>query len=228
MNEHRILIIDPDKNHRETLCLNLTNEGYSVDIACNAEEALSLKLSNYNLILSELTLAETSGFKLLNQIHHTPGTENLPVIFVSSKASENELLTAFTMGAEDFVSKPYFFSELVARINVIIRRSEIRKPIPENTCISYNQLTLNISNKHVNIDGKEVSFTKKEFEILKLLLENKNYLFNREELLKQVWPEESFVLSRTIDVNINRIRHKIGNYGKHIITRIGLGYCFEG
>lgn len=226
MNKYRILIIDPDIDFCGYLQSNLKSEGYHVETCQDVKNILDLKLHQYDLIILETQLRDVSGFKLVHDIRNNPFTTSLPIIFMSSKPGENEMMTAFSVGADDFLLKPFFIRELVARIKVIIRRSEEQKNVNIQLLV-YDQLKLNLSKMQVKVDGETVPFTRKEFEIMKLFLENKNRIFSREDLLKLIWSEESFVLGRTIDVNITRIRHKIGNYGNHIVTKIGKGYCFE-
>ena len=162
----------------------------------------------------------------MRNILNNPDNSLIPIIFLTSNSNENDRLTAFSVGATDYITIPFSKPELLARIKVILQRSLI-KSLTTADILSFEDLKMNITNKQVFVSGTEVQFTKKEFEILKLFLENKNQLFTRMELLSMVWPEEAFVLGRTVDVNIVRIRHKIGIYKKHIITKIGSGYCFE-
>jgi len=160
-------------------------------------------------------------------IRSNPLTASTPIIFLTTRNSENDRLTGFSLGADDYISKPYSFRELLARVNAVVNRINFKRT-SSIRIISYERLNMNLTNKQVLIEGDEIKFTKKEFEILKLFIENKNRLFTREELLARVWSEEAFVLNRTIDVNITRIRKKIGSYDKNIVTKLGLGYCFEG
>ncbi len=227
MDEYRILMVDDDEDLCEIVRYNLQNEGYTVDIAYSAEEALAKDIADYDLALLDVMLEGMSGFKLGHMIRNNPKTELVPIVFLTAKSGENDRLTAYSIGADDYITKPFSIRELMARIKVIIRRAEAQKS-RLTQIVSYDHLKINVTNKQVLLDGNEVPFTKKEFEILKLLLENRNRLFSRDEMLKLVWPEEAFVLSRSIDVNITRIRKKIGTYGQHIVTRLGLGYCFEG
>jgi two-component system alkaline phosphatase synthesis response regulator PhoP len=227
MDEYRILMVDDDEDLCEIVRYNFQNEGYAVDIAYSAEEALDKNIADYDLDLLVVMLEGMSGFKLGHIIRNDPKTELVPIVFLTAKSSENDRLTGYSVGADDYITKPFSIRELMARIKVIIRRAEAQKT-RLTQIISYNHLKINVTNKLVLLDGKEVPFTKKEFEILKLLLENKNRLFSRDEMLRMVWPEEAFVLRRSIDVNITRIRKKIGIYGQHIVTKLGLGYYFEG
>ncbi len=172
-------------------------------------------------------LGEMSGYRMVRNIRNNPKIATTPVIFISARDNENDRLTAFNVGADDYITKPFSPKEMLARIKVIISRFELRKMITVQI-LSYDKLKVNLTKKQVLLEEKEIQFTKKEFEILKLLLENRNRLFTREELLKRIWPDEAFVLSRTIDVNITRIRRKIEPYDKNIVTKLGLGYYFEG
>lgn len=227
MVPYKILVVNEEEDLCEILRFNLVNEGYLVDIAYSAEEALQKDLQIYNLVLLDVALGLISGFKLAHIIRNEPKTINTPIVFLTARNSENDRLTGFSLGADDYITKPFSVRELLARIHAIISRIN---PIKMSTIklISYEGLNLNLTNKQVILEGEDIWFTKKEFEILKLLIENRNRVFKREELLAHIWNEESFVLNRTIDVNITRIRKKIGVYGKNIVTKLGLGYCFEG
>jgi two-component system, OmpR family, alkaline phosphatase synthesis response regulator PhoP len=227
MSEYRILIIDPDKDFCGYLQSNLKSEGYHVETCQSAKDTLDMKLFQYDLLILETQLSDGSGFKLVHEIRNQKDTSSLPIIFMSSKPGENEMMTAFSVGADDFLLKPFFIRELAARIKVIIRRSEELKNANVEILV-YEQLKLNLSKMQVKVAGETVPFTKKEFEIMKLFLENKNRIFSRDDLLKLIWSEEAFILGRTIDVNITRIRQKIGNYSNRIVTKIGVGYSFEG
>jgi len=227
MNSYHILVVDDDEDLCEILRFNLINAGYQVDIAYSAEEALLKNVPDYNLLILDVMLGETSGFKMANIIRNDPRTTVTAIIFLTARDSENDLLTGFNLGADDYITKPFSVRELMARVNAIIGRINAKRMSTAHM-ISYERLNMNLTNKQVVLEGAEIRFTKKEFEILKLLIENKNRLFTREELLARVWKEEAFVLNRTIDVNITRIRKKIGPYEKNIVTKLGLGYCFEG
>jgi two-component system phosphate regulon response regulator PhoB len=171
-------------------------------------------------------MGEISGFKLARIIRSNPKTTTTPIVFLSAKDTENDRLTAFNVGADDYITKPFSLREMAARIHAIISRVEQTESV--QPLLLFDKLKIDLSKKQVSIEEQEIQFTKKEFELLKLFMENKNRLFSREELLKRIWPDESFVLARTIDVNITRIRKKIGPYEKNIVTKLGLGYYFEG
>jgi two-component system, OmpR family, alkaline phosphatase synthesis response regulator PhoP len=227
MGRYRVLVVDDEEDLCEVIRFALETEGYSVDVVYSAEEALQKTISDYNLLLVDIMLGEMSGYRMAHIIRNNPKTAIIPIIFISAKDSENDRLTAFNVGADDYITKPFSLREMLARIKVIIGRFELQKMITVQM-LSCDKLKMNLAKKQVLLEEKEIQFTKKEFEILKLFLENKNHLFTREELLKRIWPDEAFVLSRTIDVNITRIRRKIGPYEKNIVTKLGLGYYFEG
>jgi two-component system, OmpR family, alkaline phosphatase synthesis response regulator PhoP len=226
MRSYRILVTDREEELCEIIRFTLESEGYAVEVVYSAEDALFKNISEYNLLLIGVILGDISGFRMARLIRSNPKTAIIPIIFISETNDENDRLTAFSVGADDYMIKPFSLREMVARIKVIINRIEDKKLITFQQ-LSYNKLIIDLARKQVLLDQKEIQFTKKEFEILKLLMENKNRLFSREELLQKIWSEESFVLSRTIDVNITRIRKKIGPYEKNIVTKLGLGYCFE-
>ncbi len=226
MSRYRILVIDNEEDLCGIIRFTLETEGYIVDVVYSAEDALLKNISEYNLLLIGVTLSEISGFRMARIIRNNPKTAITPIIFIATNDNENDRLTAFSVGADDYMIKPFSLREMAARIKVIISRTENKKLVTFQQ-LSYNKLIIDLARKQVLLDEKEIQFTKKEFEILKLLMENRNRLFSREELLKRIWSEEAFVLSRTIDVNITRIRAKIGTYGKNIVTKLGLGYCFE-
>ena len=153
-------------------------------------------------------------------------TAEIPIIFITAKDTENDTITGFNLGADDYISKPFSLREVIMRVKAVLRRTA-GVQIKEEEQIQYKGLIINIPQKKVTIDGEEASLTKKEFEILLLLLQNQGRVFSREDILAKVWNDEVYVLDRTIDVNITRLRKKIGNYGKYIVTRLGYGYCFE-
>ena len=228
MNPYKILVVDDEEDLCEILQFNLETEGYTVDVSYSAEEALKKDISKYNLLLLDVMMGEISGFKMARMLNENPKTASIPIIFLTAKDTENDRLTGFNIGADDYISKPFSIREVLARVKAVLRRVESNTNQVEVKELSHENLVMSLNNKKVTLEGEEISFTKKEFEILKLFLENKNRVFTREEILSRVWSDEVVVLDRTIDVNITRLRKKIGEYGKQIITRLGYGYCFEG
>lgn len=228
MKNYRILVVDDEEDLCEILQFNLESEGLQVDVAYSAEEALKKDLTVYNLLLLDVMMGETSGFKMARIVRENPLTSTIPIVFLTAKDTENDKLTGFNIGADDYISKPFSIREVVARVKALLRRININKqPEIASEDLVYLGLTMQLKNKKVLLNGAELAFTKKEFEILKLFLENRNRVFTRDEMLTRVWSDEVIVLDRTIDVNITRLRKKIGDYGKNIVTRLGYGYCFE-
>ena len=227
MNDYRILVVDDEEDLCEILKFNLENEGYEVDTANSAEEALKMNISSYHLLLLDVMMGEISGFKMSNLLKKDKKTAQVPIIFITAKDTENDTVTGFNLGADDYISKPFSLREVIARVKAVLRRTATSdtEKAPEQLC--YQSLVIDITKKKVSIDGEEVPLTKKEFEILFLLLQNKGRVFSREDILSRIWSDEVYVLDRTIDVNITRLRKKIGTYGKRIVTRLGYGYCFE-
>lgn len=227
MNDYRILVVDDEEDLCEILKFNLENEGYEVDTANSAEEALKMDISSYNLLLLDVMMGEISGFKMANILKKEKKTAAVPIIFITAKDTENDTVTGFNLGADDYISKPFSLREVVARVKAVLRRTATVETEKAPEQIAYQTLVIDITKKKVSIDGEEIALTKKEFEILFLLLQNKGRVFSREDILSRIWSDEVYVLDRTIDVNITRLRKKIGVYGKRIVTRLGYGYCFE-
>lgn len=226
MNNYRILVVDDEEDLCEILKFNLEMEGYTVDTANSAEEALKLDIRQYNLLLLDVMMGEISGFKMARMLKADKDTAEIPIIFITAKDTENDTITGFNLGADDYISKPFSLREVIMRVKAVLRRTASVQ-VKEEEQLQYKGLIINIPQKKVTIDSEEASLTKKEFEILLLLLQNQGRVFSREDILAKVWHEEVYVLDRTIDVNITRLRKKIGNYGKYIVTRLGYGYCFE-
>lgn len=220
-------MVDDEEDLCEILKFNLENEGYEVDTANSAEEALKMEISSYHLLLLDVMMGEISGFKMANMLKKDKKTAGVPIIFITAKDTENDTVTGFNLGADDYISKPFSLREVMARVKAVLRRTAANESgrLPEQ--ISYQSLVIDITKKKASIDEVEVPLTKKEFEILCLLLQNKGRVFSREDILSRVWSDEVYVLDRTIDVNITRLRKKIGAYGKCVVTRLGYGYCFE-
>ena len=171
-------------------------------------------------------MGEISGFKMASMMKKNKDTAGIPIIFITAKDTENDTITGFNLGADDYISKPFSLREVIMRVKAVLRRTA-NVQTREQEQLQYRDLVIDIPKKKVTISGEEISLTKKEFEILLLLLQNQGRVFSREDILAKVWHDEVYVLDRTIDVNITRLRKKIGNYGKYIVTRLGYGYCFE-
>ena len=223
-----LLVVDDEEDLCEILQFNLEAEGYNVDTAYSAEEALTLDLTQYDLLLLDVMMGKISGFKMASMLREKSETADLPIIFLTAKDTENDMLTGFNLGADDYIPKPFSIRQVLARVKAVLRRSKESKGEKDKNILTYKTLKLDNEQIKVYIDGNEIALTKKEFEILRLFLENINHVFTRDEFLTKIWKDEVYVLDRTIDVNITRLRKKIGEYGKNIVTRLGFGYCFEG
>ena len=221
----KILVVDDEDTICEVIKLNLELEGFTVDTANSAEEVLSKELADYRLFILDVMMGEMSGFELASHIRQNQGTKNIPIIICTAKDREEDLVEGFNRGIDDYIRKPFSMRELVLRVKSVLRRTETT--LGNDNTISYGDLVLNIERKQCHISGEEVALTKKEFEILRLLLSNRGKIFSREEILDSVWEDDVLVIDRTIDVNINRLRKKIGNYGNDIITKQGFGYGFK-
>lgn len=225
MTKHRILVVDDEESICEILKFNLEVNGYDVDVAYSAEEAMKMHPEHYSLILLDIMMGEMSGFQMARILKEKPETARVPIIFCTAKDTENDTVAGLNIGADDYIAKPFSLSEVMARVRGVIRRTSQAETEPE--CLSYEDLHLYLQSKQCFIGKEEVQLTKKEFEILKIFLSLKGVIFSRSEILSRVWEGDVVVLDRTIDVNITRLRKKIGDYGKHIVTRNGYGYGFE-
>ena len=227
-SKQKILVVDDEESLCEIIQFNLEVEGYTVDTAYSAEEALQLDLPSYSLILLDVMMGEISGYRLARILREQPETAHIPIIFCTARDSEDDIVTGLNIGADDYIAKPFSTREVIARLKNEQRRTENKKKTNnKNDNISKKTLQLNRRKKCCTIDGKEIELTKKEFEILALFLKHQGTILSRADILNQVWSNDVIVLDRTIDVNITRLRKKIGCYGNHIITRLGYGYGFE-
>jgi len=228
----RILVVDDEETLCEALRFNLEAEGYGVDTAYSAEEALKFDLARYDLFLLDIMMGDISGTQLAGLIKNNPATAQKPVIFCTAKDAEDDIVAGLDLGADDYIVKPYSLKTVSARIRAVLRRTEAlaasvaASDAPASYEIGYMGLRLSPSKKMCTVDGEAVGLPRKEFEILLKLLSNRGRIFSRSELLKVIWPDDVVVLDRVVDVNITRIRRKIGRYGKHIVTRSGYGYGF--
>jgi two-component system, OmpR family, alkaline phosphatase synthesis response regulator PhoP len=221
----RILIVDDEEDLCEILQYNLTNEGYHTEIAHSAEEALKRPIVNFDLVLLDVMMGPMSGFRFADKLRKEMKID-IPVIFLTAKDTENDILTGFSLGADDYVSKPFSINELVARIKAVLKRSYNDKVI-NKSILQFNGIDLDTVRKRLIINDERVELTKKEYEILKTLLENQGKVFSREELLLKIWGHDVIVTQRTVDVNITRLRTKLGQYGSSLRNKTGYGYFFE-
>lgn len=225
--KHRILVVDDEQDLCEILKFNLETEGYEVDTANSAEEAIVKDIPSYNLLLLDVMMGEMSGFAMAKKLKADERTCNVPIIFLTARDTENDTVTGFNLGADDYISKPFSIREVMVRIRAVLRRTAPQPEENERNILKYQGLELDLDKKTVSIEGKQVAFTKTEFELLHTLLDEKGIVFSRQELINRIWPSDVLVLDRTVDVNITRLRKKIGPFSKCIVTRLGFGYLFE-
>lgn len=226
-HKNRILVVDDEQDLLEILKFNLETEGYEVSTACSAEEALTLNVGTFDLLLLDVMMGGMSGFAMAKKLKTNPTTANIPIIFLTARDTENDTVTGFNLGADDYISKPFSIREVLVRIRAVLRRTASPADQQAPQVIRYQGIEMNLGKKTVSIDGEEIPFTKTEFELLHLLLEERGRVFSRQELIDRIWPKDVLVLDRTVDVNITRLRKKIGRFSKCIVTRLGFGYYFD-
>lgn len=222
MEAKKILVVDDEVDLREILMFNLQSEGYDVTTAQSGEEALELLAKPFDLILLDIMMGGMSGLRVAEKLRKERGIQT-PIIFLTAKVTENDMLTGFSIGADDYITKPFSVKEVIARCRAVIKRSTEKKV----TTINIDEMTINIDDMEVRIGDELLALTKKEYEILFLLCSSPGRNYPREEILTKVWRDESFVLERTVDVHITRLRKKLGVMGTRITNRSGYGYSFK-
>lgn len=231
MATNRILIVDDEETLCEVLKLNLENEGYDVDTAFSAEQALGYNLKEYSLILLDIMMGEISGIKMAKMLKADVETADIPIIFCTARDTEDDMVMGLNLGADDYIMKPYTVRNVIARVRSVLRRTASHKmavkPTEKSNVIQVDGLKIDLEFKRCMVDGEEVKLARKEFELLAYLMMHRGKICSREQILSRVWSDEVIVLDRTIDVNITRLRSKIGVYGSYIVTRSGFGYGFR-
>lgn len=223
----RILVVDDEQDLLEILKFNLETEGYEVVTATSAEDALLLDIASFDLLLLDVMMGGMSGFAMARQLKDNPATSQVPIIFLTARDTENDTVTGFNLGADDYISKPFSLREVMVRVRAVLRRTAKEYGEEEAKTLSYQGIVMNLDRKTVSVDGEDIPFTKTEFELLHLLLDERGRVFSRQELIERIWPKDVLVLDRTVDVNITRLRKKIGRFAKCIVTRLGFGYYFD-
>ncbi|HKK41519.1 MAG TPA: response regulator transcription factor [Bacteroidales bacterium] len=224
LKKYKILIVDDEEDLCEILQYNLNNAGFETETAHSAEEALKMSLYNFDLFLLDVMMGPVSGFKLAEKLKKEFKI-NTPVIFLTAKDTENDVLTGFSLGADDYIAKPFSVNELTARVKAVLKRTE--SETMEESIQKFGEIELDNVRKRIIIENDKIDLTRKEFEILKLLLENNGKVYSREDILKRIWGGDVIVTDRTVDVNIARIRNKIGKYSSNLKNKTGYGYFFE-
>lgn len=228
-DKRRILVVDDEETLCDVMAFNLEAEGYIVDKAYSAEEALACDLSEYDLVLLDIMMGEISGLQLVKIMRSKPSTASVPVIFCTARSAEEDMIRGLDLGADDYITKPYSLQTVLARIRTVLRRASSRDAVPAvapSDAVAFRGLQLSRRTGMCTVDGEDVRMPRKEFEILFRLLSDRNRIFSRAELLSKIWPDEVVVADRVVDVNVRRIRQKIGRYGRHVVTRSGYGYGF--
>jgi len=225
MEGKRILIIDDEEDLCEILQYNLSNEGFKTEVSHSAEDALKSLPGEFDLLLLDVMMGPMSGFKLADKLRKELKIET-PIIFLTAKDTENDILTGFSLGADDYISKPFSVNELIARVKAVLKRSYTDK-VSNKSILQFNGIDLDTVRKRLMINDERIELTKKEYEILKTLLENQGKVFSREDLLMRIWGQDVIVTERTVDVNITRLRTKLGQFGPCLKNKTGYGYFFE-
>lgn len=221
----KILVVDDEADICNILKFNLDKAGYETATALSAEDALMRGIIGYDLVLLDVMMEGISGFQMAQMMKKNPESAKIPIIFITAKDTEEDTLKGFDLGADDYIAKPFSVREVVSRVNAVLRRVGSASSDPSR--LSYKTLTLDMNGKKALVDGNDTELTKTEFEILRILVSDIGHVFTRDEILGKVWPDDVVVLDRTVDVNITRLRKKLGKYGNNISTRHGYGYCFE-
>ena len=220
---HKILIVDDEPDICEILAYNLTNDGYEIVCVYSAEEAFEKLTSEYSLILLDVMMSGMSGYKMAETLRNNGN--HVPIIFLTAKDTENDMLTGFSVGGDDFISKPFSLKEVSARVKAVLKRQKSENK-PANK-FTYKDFTVDFDTKEVFVEKTSVLLTKTEFELLKLLIEHQERIFSREEIINRIWSETPYITERTVDVHITRLRKKLGSYSKLISNRSGYGYRFN-
>lgn len=222
--ENRILIVDDEAGIREILQFNLENAGFEVDCASSAEEALEILDNRHSLILLDVMMGGMSGF-MMAEVLRKERDNQIPIIFLTAKSSENDLLTGFSAGGDDYISKPFSIQEVIVRVKAVLKRSAAVSQT--GNILEVGAVKIDIQNKMVYVNGEAVVFSKKEFEILSLLASHPGQIYSRDDMITELWKDAPYVLDRTVDVHIARIRSKLGTCKNYLTNRTGYGYVFN-
>lgn len=232
----KLLLIDDEEPICEILRYNLEKEGYDVDCAYSAEEALELDLRQYSLCIVDIMMERLSGYDFAKIVRNNPETQNLPIIFCSALNGEDDTVMGLNIGGDDYITKPFVIPEVIARVRAVLRRSHAMKAAEagrakanaeQDSHLTFKGLSVNRDTKVCTLDDEPLNLTKTELELLMFFLSNRNRIYSRDEIIKKIWPDDVIVTSRAIDTNIARLRKKIGPYGNNIVTRLGFGYGFK-
>ncbi len=222
--EKKILIVDDEAGIREILQFNLENAGFAVDCAASAEEALEMLGGGHSLILLDVMMSGMSGYRMA-EVLRKDLKNDIPIIFLTAKTDQNDLLTGFSAGGDDYIPKPFSIQEVIARVNAVLKRAGVRETV--TNIVNAGEVRIDMDTKMVYVGGEPVVFSKKEFEVLSLLASHPGQIFSRDALITELWKDAPYVLDRTVDVHIARIRSKLGACKNYITNRTGYGYVFN-
>lgn len=224
--EKKILVVDDEAGIREIIQFNLENAGFEVDCASSAEEALEKLGQEHCLILLDVMMSGMSGFRMAEVLRKEKNNQ-IPIIFLTAKTDQNDLLTGFSAGGDDYIPKPFSINEVIARVRAVLKRTERTVENSSSDMIEAGAVRIDVSRKLVYVGGEPVVFSKKEFEVLTLLASHPGQIYSREDIINELWKDAPYVLDRTVDVHIARIRSKLGNCKNYIVNRTGFGYIFN-
>lgn len=215
----KILVVDDELDICAILKFNLEKAGFEVSTAQSAEDALEKGMNSYDLLLLDVMMEGMSGFDLAKILKQKPQTKDIPIIFITAKDTADDAVNGLDLGADDYISKPFSIKEVISRVKAVLRRTR-----SDSTS---GGIEIDDEKKSVKVDGRPVSLSRTEYDLLKLLAHNPGKVFSRSDLISAIWPANVIVTERTVDVSITRLRKKIGEYGEKIVSRHGFGYCFE-
>lgn len=219
MDKMKILVVDDELDICAILKFNLEKAGFEVSTAQSAEDALEKGMNSYDLLLLDVMMEGMSGFDLAKMLKQKPQTKDIPIIFITAKDTADDAVNGLDLGADDYISKPFSIKEVISRVKAVLRRT--------SSDSASGGIEIDDEKKSVKVDGKPVSLSRTEYDLLKLLVHNPGKVFSRSDLISAIWPANVIVTERTVDVSITRLRKKIGEYGEKIVSRHGFGYCFE-
>lgn len=219
MDKMKILVVDDELDICAILKFNLEKAGFEVSTAQSAEDALEKGMNSYDLLLLDVMMEGMSGFDLAKMLKQKPQTKDIPIIFITAKDTADDAVNGLDLGADDYISKPFSIKEVISRVKAVLRRT--------SSDSASAGIEIDDEKKSVKVDGRPVSLSRTEYDLLKLLAHNPGKVFSRSDLISAIWPANVIVTERTVDVSITRLRKKIGEYGEKIVSRHGFGYCFE-
>lgn len=222
--EKKLMIVDDEAGIREILQFNLENAGYKVDCASSAEEALEMLSPDHCLILLDVMMGGMSGLRMAEVLRNEHHNE-IPIIFLTARTDPDDLLAGFSAGGDDYIPKPFSIQEVIARVKAVLKRTASVSETSD--MIHIGEIRIDKERKMVYVNGEPVAFSKKEFEVLLLLASHPGQIFSRENIIDELWKDAPYVLDRTVDVHIARIRSKLGSCKNYLTNRTGYGYVLN-